>query len=354
MSSVASLKADSHFTYVQRLVGSSFQNGKQAVSGGIVTSGALDTDTFSRNTVTQGLTYGSSGRLANGRRGSGEAMMSPEERAAWLKENPPKPVPYSKEWYAQKNAERTDKLNAEHADWSHHDAPELKYADYFDRFMLQRYEDSVAGKAPPLTDIESYTARAEYSIKAILEHEGITLKDDKTFYITSENGKKTISGLADTEKQKRIEQAINTSHIIDKDYNASVLGLDMLNFINTDWAKAGVDLIDSQLRAILTQQKPTAQQELKDLLGIEIDLSKIYLDENGKISGYPPEMEQRIGDGWNPNTRGDGIYLSQLGMQVHHTLELIGRYGFDNIPDMDESDIYLSYSNQEGIQVLKR
>ncbi len=162
---------------------------------------------------------------------------------------------------------------------------------------------------------------AETRINNLLSDNGITLDEDEEVKMFVD-GKLhvTVSGLADTEKAKQIE--------------------DLLNDPNAHWGRqlnALTRKYSSEYKSLepelgrLMGQKNTVEDELRYLSGGTISLSDLSL-ENGEIVGLTPELEELYNGTKEGLSEKDKLAWEGGAKMIKKLLSI----GLDNIPDITD------------------
>lgn len=193
-------------------------------------------------------------------------------------------------------------------------------------------------------------------ISDILDYKGLQLEDGEEMILTIENNHLKVNGLADTEKQAKIEKALNTVHVARESggsmttHNITISALETMYQLTTDYAKSAETFEDARARAYDIREKNDVGDMSRFTGGISVDWSKLSKDEDGKVLGLPPELE------WAFELYRDDLAPSNtLNMQaimiakpIHNLLDA----GYDNIPDMSQKDMKFSYTASGGLKAL--
>jgi hypothetical protein len=120
-----------------------------------------------------------------------------------------------------------------------------------------------------------------------------------------------------------------------------------LFYKESDWSLSGETEHEKNHRAELIRMKYQAPQFAEKHTGIELDFSKLYRTEDGKIAGYPEELswyfEQEIEEPsiTNPKepTKQEGYALI-----IRRYAEDFLEVGYENIPDADSLNYTFKFS----------
>ncbi|MCL2075636.1 MAG: hypothetical protein FWH15_04210 [Betaproteobacteria bacterium] len=133
---------------------------------------------------------------------------------------------------------------------------------------------------------------------------GIKPEDIDTIAVgLNASGQMTVSGLnADSDNQK-LAQAMNKIVSERSPLSGGVLSADgvvvqtrlqswtqRMFFMNSEYAMSAESEFERNNRATLMQMKFNAPRVTKELTEVDLDFSKLYRTEDGKIAGYPKEL----------------------------------------------------------------
>lgn len=192
-------------------------------------------------------------------------------------------------------------------------------------------------------------------ITALLGFKGLQLKEGEEIVISVEKNRFAVSGLADQEKQSKIEAALNHGSLIFT--NKNVYGIGTLEFeslyrYTSDYTKSAETYAEAYRRNSLISLKNDVGDMRERTGGIAVDWSKLSKDENGKVHGLPSSLEWALDlyhDDLEPRSMLNFMAIG-IGRPIHALLDA----GYDNIPHMDARNIkkQFSYSADGSLKVL--
>jgi hypothetical protein len=287
--------------------------------------------------------------------GSGAPMLTEEGRALYEKMNPPKPAPYSEEWFAAKQAEQDQYDKNLHADdgWRHHDNGMTRYEFYKAYHSMTATSDTYYKHYNGAQSMEESEWQLMDNINIILQHEGITLNDNEKLTVTTQKKADgsygyVFVGIEDEAKLKKIQTAFSDSHVID----GKIMGFDLDQFsnrhlLNSAWVQEGETFSEMQERAYAIRVKDGIERA--NSMFAEFDFSKLKKNEDGTYEGYPPRFEWLFKGQYdkNPPASNTGaITMLQIANNILPTIDLMLKYGYDNILAYDKGSVNVTISNK--------
>ncbi len=204
--------------------------------------------------------------------------------------------------------------------------------------------------------VDEYTDNFKGVIAHELDRLGITLGEDESLEIgIDENALIHITGLKDDSKARALEDELNTVRAVStKDGSSKMVVKNMYAtsfYINSDYAKSTTSFAESQSRANLIELKSTMNDFVKKMTGSDIDYSKMKLEDDGTITGYPKELAWIFEKNFNANPTTDAERESYATADsVLRLSKRLLKAGYDNIPDIKGLGTSFSFKNTDFLK----
>lgn len=239
----------------------------------------------------------------------------------------------------------TKNLPASFVNGKHHDSGET-YLEYMNRRLTMLSTD--AEQLPPVENVQQMNGNLHRIISDILRHEKIELNEGESIELTVSGGKIQVSGLQDQDKLKKIQWALNVSHVANRK-DLYVGGDNMVSsyYCNTEYASSAPTYLDTLHRADLVSLKSSMPRYLSNVAGVPVELDSFYLDDAGNIKGYPRELA------WVFETIPNTPEKNAEALGIKHNLKRLLKEGIDNIPDYSPQDVSFTYSNKEIVANMR-
>lgn len=350
---ITSINNATNYTALLRSLSSGTQN-KETVSlesmllQSSTTINGFDTLSISPEALKRLAGGGSAGGGMRMPRGSGERMEGAPDVFVTQQERD--------EMRRQEKAAQSAQIEKErYADdgWRHHDNGMTRYEFHQAFNAMTATSDSLYKHYDGAQSMGESEWQLMDSLSAILQHEGITLEDGETFTVTTQKKADgsygyVFSGMEDESKLQKIQFALSEAHVIDGKimaFNKNQFGSNHL--LNSDWVQEGDMFTDMQDRANAVRTKDSIERGAVNFT--EFDWSKLKKNEDGTYEGYPERFEWLFTGNYDKNPPASNIgavNLVQIANNILPTVDLMLKYGYDNIPDYDKGTVNVTISNK--------
>ncbi len=219
--------------------------------------------------------------------------------------------------------------------------------------MLEALNNGTANAFSPKS-IEDYNEHLRSNVASTMQRLGITLDDDEELVVGLDaNSRITVAGLKDGEKAAALAKALNTARAVRlggaKEEKALDKNIYADNFYgNSDYANSADSFEETRRRAGLIRLKDTANDTIRSLTGVDIDFSKLSLNDQGGVTGYPAELAWIFEGNYNAGAATDADKQRYAtGHAVNHIVKTLLNEGYDTIPSVSDLGVSFTYGKND-------
>lgn len=242
------------------------------------------------------------------------------------------------------------------------DSTELNYAE---QLKGSRLQENMSYNA------ENFESVLKNWIEDAMHKTGMDLQDIEELEIgLNRDGQVTVSGLKSESDNQKLAEALNhmvstmsplsgSNKVLSVSSETPWVKTRMQSYVqrmfyrNTEYALSAADEFERNSRATLIDMKNNAAKITKSYTGIDLDFSRLYRTEDGKIAGYPEELawhfEADITIPTNSNQESKLAEEEKRALVIRNYANRLLDAGYNNIPSVDDLNVVFKFSKSDFI-----
>ena len=242
------------------------------------------------------------------------------------------------------------------------DSTELNYAE---QLKGSRLQENMSYNA------ENFESVLKNWIEDAMHKTGMDLQDIEELEIgLNRDGQVTVSGLKSESDNQKLAEALNhmvstmsplsgSNKVLSVSSETPWVKTRMQSYVqrmfyrNTEYALSADDEFERNGRATLIGMKNNAAKITKSYTGIDLDFSRLYRTEDGKIAGYPEELawhfEADITIPTNSNQESKLAEEEKRALVIRNYANRLLDAGYNNIPSVDDLNVVFKFSKSDFI-----